>query len=671
MLADPAPDAAPTIAQRAAESALQRRAELAESGGTPVEESIALRRAESISELSLALAALSGSSGHLESAIVERVGELVGDATVLWQKDEAGDIRLTAFHHRNPVVRGHMAELAARATHSTEQGLLPFVWQMDQPLVLNAQELQTWRSQMQPAYQEYFRVHGMVSLTIIPLRVRGAPVAILGVSRDELPSHSEEDIRFCAQVGAVVAVALDNERLLAQLRDQLAEQKRATTAAHRAAVHDPLTGLANRRVLVDRLHAAASRLSGSTALLLIDLDGFKYVNDLHGHSFGDVVLTEVADRLSTAVKSSPRAGWATLVRLGGDEFAVLLSDVTDPSQPGDMAKALLASLRPPLTRVDLPAPISASIGVAIGPASAASLLLRHADIAMYRAKRERVGWTTFDATADGPAKMRLRDTARLRQAILGGQLRVLYQPLVRTPASPRAGTVDLVDSGSHRVEALVRWQHPDGQLVRPDTFLLLAKQAELMTELTDAVLDVALADVAAWRERDLDVQVSVNVTADVMGRPEFVTDLRERLGEHDLQPSSLCLELTESELLAGGLDLLQALQDDGICVAIDDFGTGYSSLAYLADLPLDRLKLDQSFVGRIFDPRIARLVGGLVATVHELGYEVVAEGVEDRDTALVMKRIGVSWQQGFLYSRPIPADATERWIRQAVAARSG
>ncbi|HEX4018596.1 MAG TPA: EAL domain-containing protein [Frankiaceae bacterium] len=618
---------------------------------------IALRQAESISELSLELAALTGTGGHLESAIVERVSELVGDATVLWQKDDAGDIQLTAFHHHNPVVRGHMAELARTASHSDERGLLPFVWQMAEPLVLDAQELLTWRSQMQPAYQEYFRVHGMVSLVIVPLRVRGAPVAILGVSRDELPAHTEQDIRFCAQVGAVVAVALDNEHLLAQLRDQLAEQKRATTAAHRAAVHDPLTGLANRRVLVDRLHSASSRQSGSTALLLIDLDGFKYVNDLHGHSFGDIVLTEVADRLATTVTASPRAGWATLVRLGGDEFAVLLSDVIDPAQPGDMARALLASLELPLTRVDLPAPISASIGVAIGPASAASLLLRHADIAMYRAKRERVGWTTFDSTVDAPAKMRLRDTARLRDAILGGQLRVLYQPLVRSQHGGHC------DNAAHRVEALVRWQHPDGQLLLPETFLLLAKQAELMTELTDTVLDVALADVADWRERDLDVQVSVNVTADVMGRSGFLVDLRDRLQEHDLQPSALCLELTESELLAGGTDLVQTFQDDGICVAIDDFGTGYSSLAYLADLPLDRLKLDQSFVGRVFDPRIARLVGGLVATVHELGYEVVAEGVEDAQTAHVMDRIGVAWQQGFLYSRPLDAEATERWIR--------
>jgi EAL domain-containing protein (putative c-di-GMP-specific phosphodiesterase class I) len=136
------------------------------------------------------------------------------------------------------------------------------------------------------------------------------------------------------------------------------------------------------------------------------------------------------------------------------------------------------------------------------------------------------------------------------------------------------------------------------------------------------------------------------------------------LREHDLQPSSICLELTESELLAGGTELVQTLQDDGICVAIDDFGTGYSSLSYLADLPLERLKLDQSFVGRIFDRRIARLVRGLVATVHELGYEVVAEGVEDAPTAKMMNRIGVAWQQGFLYSRPLDADATERWIRE-------
>jgi diguanylate cyclase (GGDEF)-like protein len=621
-------------------------------------ESIALRRAESISELSLELAALTGTGGRLESEIVERVGELVGDATVLWQKDDAGDIQLTAFHHHDPVVRGHMEELAGIATHSTETGLLPFVWNMEAPLVLDAGELQNWRSKMQPAYQEYFRVHGMVSLVIVPLRVRGAPVAMLGVSRDELPSHTEEDVRFVAQVGAVVAVALDNERLLAQLRVQLADQKRATTAAHRAAVHDPLTGLANRRVLVDRLSAAASRPFGSTALLLIDLDGFKYVNDLHGHSFGDVVLTEVADRLSAAVTSSARAKWATLVRLGGDEFAVLLTDVNDEKEPGELAEALLAALRPPLTRVDLPAPVSASIGVAIGSARAASLLLRHADIAMYRAKRERAGWTTFDSTVDAPAQMRLRDTARLRDAILGGELRVLYQPLVRSARSRAA-------AAPARVEALVRWQHPGGRLVTPANFLPLAKQAELMSELTDAVLDLALADMAEWRRAGLDVQVSVNVTADVMARAGFLDDLRRRLGQQDLPASSLCLELTESELLAGGTDLLEALRDEGICVAIDDFGTGYSSLAYLADLPLERLKLDQSFVARIFDPRIARLVGGLVATVHELGYEVVAEGVEDSDTAQVLERIGVAWQQGFLFSRPLAKSAAERWIRQS------
>jgi diguanylate cyclase (GGDEF)-like protein len=619
---------------------------------------IALRRAESIAELSLALAAHPGGGGRLENEIVVRVAELVGDATVLWQKDDRGKIRPSAFHHRNPDVRGHMEELARIAAQSTDEGLLPFVWQMEAPLVLDEDELKNWRSNMRAAYQEYFRVHGMVSLAIVPLRVRGAPVALLGVSRDELPGHSADDVRFVTQVGAVVAVALDNERLQVQLREQLAEQKRATTAAHRAAVHDPLTGLANRRVLVDRLHAAASRQAGSTALLLIDLDGFKYINDLHGHSFGDVVLTEVADRLSSAVNSSPDAEQSTLVRLGGDEFAVLLSAVTAPQQPGSMAERLLASLREPLTRVDLSTPISASIGVAVGPARAASLLLRHADIAMYRAKRQRVGWTTFDATVDAPAQTRLRDTAQLRHAINDGELRVLYQPLVRSPPQPEG------DREAHRVEALVRWQHPDGRLMLPSTFLPLAKQAEVMTELTHAVLSTALSDVARWQADDLKVQVSVNVTADVMGRPGFVDDLHRRLAEHHLNPSALCLELTETELLAGGTGLLQTLANDGICVAIDDFGTGYSSLAYLADLPLERLKLDQSFVGRIFDPRISRLVGGLVATVHELGYEVVAEGVEDRDTALAMERIGVAWQQGFFYCGPLPAAATERWIRE-------
>ena len=626
-----------------------------DSGGALVP-ALAVRRAADIAALSLALAELTHDSDLLQREVVRRVGELVGDASALWRKDDEGHLYLAAFHHADPDVRADMERLGEGANHHSVDGVLPLAWASPEPVVLDREALQVWRPHMLPAYQEYFSRHGMVSLVVAPLRVRGTTVALLGVSRDDGEAHDEDDRLFVTQVGAVIAVALDNDRLLHLLREQLGDQRRASAAAQRAAFHDPLTGLPNRRLLTERLHALSSRGERTVALLLVDLDGFKHVNDSHGHGTGDAVLVEVARRLTTAVATAGPPG-GLLVRLGGDEFAVVLADDVDADGPQRLAPELVAALADPLAALDGATGLSASVGVASGPASSAPLLLRYADIAMYRAKRQRTGWTSWDPEVDTAAQLRLRDVEQLNRALQGDELEAHYQPIVRSPGrSP--------GSGRRSLEALVRWRHPDHGLLLPGRFLPLAQQADLMGRLTDVVLRQALQQLRAWRDDGVDAQVSVNVDAAVLARPGFVQELPELVTAAGLPPGALCVELTEAEALRpGGALLLHRLREAGVHTALDDFGTGWSAMAHLAELSLDRVKLDQLFVrGLATGERSGRLVRSLVQLLHGLGHEVVAEGVESAHEAQVLSDLGVEWQQGYWFARPQPAADLSAWL---------
>ena len=276
--------------------------------------------------------------------------------------------------------------------------------------------------------------------------------------------------------------------------------------------------------------------------------------------------------------------------------------------------------------------------------------MRHADIAMYRAKRTRSGWAEYEADRDGAAELRLHELNDLDQALSTGGLHLAYQPIV-----PRQRAVP---HGPLQVEALVRWDHPERGALTPGEFLPLAQQSGRMATLTDVVLALVLADLARWGASSRSVQVSVNVGAEVLAAPAFLPTLQRRSGDHGLAPGALCLELTESEVLSPeGRGLLEQVRATGMTVALDDFGTGYSSLSYLADLPLDRLKLDRSFVRRLSaDARMARFVGGLVGLVHGLGLPVIAEGVELQAEADLLDELGVAFQQGFLHSRPVRAE---------------
>jgi diguanylate cyclase (GGDEF)-like protein len=523
---------------------------------------------------------------------------------------------------------------------------------MTEPLVLDEQAVAQWLHLMQPAYREYAVRWGMVALVVLPLRVRGTVVAMLGVSRDTGPQFDDDDLAFLRQIGAVAAVALENDRLLRQVREHLVEQHRAQLAAHRAAVHDPLTGLPNRRLLLERLQAATSRELEAVVLALLDLDGFKLLNDSLGHAAGDAALVEVAARLRDAVAASTPGPRSTLARIGGDEFAVLVPTPMDTARVARLMAALQSALQKPMTVAGHRVEVTASVGVAVGPGRDAVSLLRHADTAMYRAKRERLGWAQYSPERDAAAQAHLQEVELLDEALAGDGLVVLYQPVVsRRPDDPTGER--------HLVEALVRWQHPERGLVLPAELLPLAEQSGRTEELTHAVVEQVARDLAHWRAGDLDVQVSVNVGADVLALPAFLPRLLEQLAGWDVPHAGLCLELTESELLtAEGPRLLAAVRAQGLAVALDDFGTGYANLAYLTELTLDRLKLDASFVRKLaLDGRTSRFVASLVALVHDLGLPVVAEGVEDEPDVVRLDRLGVEFQQGFWHSRPLPAAA--------------
>ncbi len=546
-----------------------------------------------------------------------------------------------------------MTLMATALATAHEAGFLVHAWRLEEPLVLRGPDLARWRGQMMPAYQRYFDEQGLASLVITPLRVAGRTVALLGTSRDGPPEHDEQDELFMQQVGAVVAVALDHDRLRAQLRVQLGEQNRAHLAAHRAALHDPLTGLPNRRLLLQHLSGLSARGESGVALLLLDLDGFKHVNDSFGHAVGDAVLAEVAERLADAVAAHTEPGRTTLARLGGDEFAVLVPDGRGTPDAEGLAGRLVDALQRPSGLLPPGVLVSASVGSARGPAREASRLLRRADIAMYRAKRDGLSWAAYDRRLDGRAELLLHEFADLRRALAEGQLRVLYQPVVDTSGrDPR-----------RVVEALVRWEHPTRGLLLPAQFLPLVQRTRTTERLTEIVLQQAARDAQAWRGRGLEVQVAVNVDGTLLGQPGPLARAVRTWEAAGLPAGSLCLELTESEVLApSGPALLRAARSRGVAVALDDFGTGYSSLAYLADLELDRLKLDRSFLDRLRDgARSARFVGSLVALVHDMGIPVVGEGVETEQEARALREVGVVWQQGHLHGRPVAADEVAAW----------
>ena len=420
------------------------------------------------------------------------------------------------------------------------------------------------------------------------------------------------------------------------------------------ASHDPLTELVNRARFDEETTAALREKEngdGCVAVLVIDLDRFKDVNDVLGHGFGDVLLQEVAQRLKRAAND------ATIARLGGDEFAVLLSSISGSTAALAVARRLLEVFREPFTLDSLPVELEASIGVAVSPdhgTNAASLLQR-ADIAMYVAKRAHSGAEVFTTEHAGSSRSRLTMLGELRRAIENDELMLYYQPQLEL----RTGTI-------RSFEALLRWSHPVRGVIAPGEFLPLAEHTGLMRPLTRRVLQIAARQSREWRAVGVELPISVNLSAANLhdaSLPGFVADL---LMEEGLPSNAFNFEITESTIMhdsVRAIDVLHQLRELGARISIDDFGTGYSSFAYLQQLSVDEIKIDMSFVlGMVDDPDDATIVRTTVALGHSLRLEVVAEGVETSEALVMLREMGCDLAQGYWLSRALPGPDALEWL---------
>jgi diguanylate cyclase (GGDEF)-like protein/PAS domain S-box-containing protein len=445
----------------------------------------------------------------------------------------------------------------------------------------------------------------------------------------------------------------DPPRLIAVVRD-ISERKAFEEQLRHMAFHDHLTGLPNRALFMDRVEHALARANSqqtSIAVLFIDLDNFKVVNDSLGHAAGDRLLNTLSTRLRACL--DPRA---TLARFGGDEFTILLEDVAGPGDAQEVAERLREVFRRPIGIAEREVFATASIGIAVSTPGKDTPgdLVRNADVAMYRAKANgRAGFVVFDRALDAVAVGRLELETDLRAALDRGELEVHFQPIVHLP------------TGRIRdMEALVRWRHPRHGLIPPDRFIPLAEETGLIIPMGMWVLETACRQLRAWRTcfgSRSDVAVSVNLSARQFQHPTLVEDVRRVLDETGLEPSSLMFEITESIAMrdaAAAADILAKLKDVGVRLAIDDFGTGYSSLSYLHRFPIDVLKIDRSFISRLRNERHdVAIVEAVIALARGLNMEVTAEGIETNEQLTQLEQLGCHNGQGYYFGRPMPADS--------------
>ena len=460
------------------------------------------------------------------------------------------------------------------------------------------------------------------------------------------------DLRRADEIG-VLASSLNH------MRGSIADREKRIL---KLAYEDPLTDLANRSRFSNELELAIAQAeSGNLELtiLMMDLDRFKYVNDTLGHGVGDHVLREVSARLQRTLTCAE-----CIARLGGDEFAILVRHADNDF--ADTARQIIAALEAPILYEGQPLDVGTSIGIAHYPEHGrdAQTLVRNADIAMYAAKRNKTGFATYEKHYDTSQQEHLSLLSELRRAVERNELRLYYQP-----------KVSLRSSHVSSVEALIRWEHPTRGLVPPVQFIPFAEHTGYIKLLTRWVLREAVRQCGEWLRSGLTLQVSVNISArDLMSRelPEHVAEL---LAEHDVTPGLLCLEITESGFMedpAHAQKVLDRLAELGVKLSIDDYGTGYSSLSYVMKLPVQELKIDRSFISRMaMDEEISTIVRSTIDLGHNLGMQVVAEGVEDAASWEMLRTLGCDDAQGFYMSRPLEAVALAKWVREFKGTFSG
>jgi diguanylate cyclase (GGDEF)-like protein len=415
-----------------------------------------------------------------------------------------------------------------------------------------------------------------------------------------------------------------------------------------AATHDALTGLPNRLLLADRLEQAIARSQRHGvrfAVLVIDLDRFKAINDSLGHIAGDELLKEVARRLSLLVRRED-----TLARLGGDEFVLLIHEISTPQDAELVARKALAQVAIPTNLSGLEVHVSPSIGISLCPddGSSAEALLQHADAAMYHAKKTGRNTLQFFAPAmNAFARERLELESGLRAALAQREFELHYQP-----------KVEIASGRIESAEALIRWRHPKRGLIAPGGFIPLAEETGLIEPIGEWVLNEACRQARAWQSTGLHLRIAVNLSARQFRQENLIDTVRGALARAGLEPRYLELELTETAVMQdaeSSVQIMRRLSDLGVRISVDDFGTGYSSLSYLRRLPLDKLKIDRSFIREIVTSHDdAEIVRAIVSLAHTLHLKVIAEGVETEEQLIFLRSLGCDQYQGYYCSPPLP-----------------
>jgi len=510
------------------------------------------------------------------------------------------------------------------------------------------------RNTREPAALRYLAQEGITDLVMVPLVQSGGVVGTVAVYNrlGEVSTFDENDVKMFETLANHVSISLENARLIDQLRSEVAEKQ------HQA-LHDPLTALGNRNLFATR--AAQAVREGRTggwrvAVLLMDLNRFKEVNDTLGHQQGDTLLRQVAVRLRA---SSPPS--ATIARLGGDEFVVLIPQIRSAREAEQVAISIQLAMQQPFQVDELQLAVTGAIGIAVTPdhGDDPATLLQHADIAMYQAKEGRdSGVQLYDNRDNQHSHRRLALASALREAVDAAELTVHYQP-----------KADLRTNRVIGVEALLRWEHPRYGPVPPDEFIPLAESTGLMRRLTMFVLRESLGQLAAWHELGFsELHTAVNLSARSLIDLELADEIQQLLLDTGVPAEKLTLEITETQMMADTtrtLSVLERLNELGVQISIDDFGTGYSSLTYLKRLPVHEVKIDRSFIDTMSsDDANATIVRSIIDLGRNLSLRVVAEGVEDGITWETLAALDCDVAQGYYLSKPIPPDRLTPWLMQ-------
>ena len=462
------------------------------------------------------------------------------------------------------------------------------------------------------------------------------------------------DTQFYTASSIIICLAIVMGLVLSSIINRKLKEKNEELE-HQAS-HDKLTGLANRTLLFDRMEQAqhkADRKNETFALLMLDLNNFKEINDTLGHHFGDLMLKEVSNNIQLSLRNSD-----SIARLGGDEFAILLHD-TDEEGTQVCVSRIINRLKTPIRIEDTHIEASASIGIAIYPQHGEDTksLLKHADIAMYQAKQFNDSYAIYDPIHDSYSVQNLTLMNELRKAVDQNQITAHYQPM----ASQK-------NNLTVAIEALARWDHPELGVISPADFIPIAERIGVIQKLTFSVLDTALYALKEWLDKGYKLSLAINISTYCLQDSLFPEKLKAAVRKANISENNIKLEITESALmqdLERARQILDDLHEAGFIISIDDFGTGFSSMSYLKELPVDILKVDKSFIFDMKNGKSEAIVHSIIELAHNLGCKVIAEGVENQDALDHLLKLNNDIAQGYLFSRPLPRDEINQWLEDS------